>query len=653
LSQVWGDSQVKRTTQKHINPAQVLMKRIRLVLVAGLALFLSACSISLAEDIAPPPGAQVPAATVEQSQQVSGPHFPLVPPNPENGGSIYADKCAPCHGETGQGDGPQAAQLPNPATPIGSREVARRASPQDWYAIVTNGNLERLMPPFNGSLSDTERWDVVAYAYSLSLSEDELALGKDLYQANCADCHGENGNGRGPQAASLSSWPPDFTSQEFMAQFSTASFYQAVADGSSDEMHAFRGQLDDDEIWAVSTYVRSLGFTSSGAMELAEPAAPAEPAEDEPATAAGMGDGRVTGKIFNGSGGELPEGLLVTLHAFDGMQIVYSDTTSPLEDGTYQFEGVELASERKFLVSAEYGQATYISNLASVEEGTSEIALDVTVYDTTSDLSDLTVERLHIFFEFAEQEIVQVVQLFIFSNAGSKTIIPYHEGGPVVEFALPEGAMNLQFQDGVLGERYIQTPTGFADTVAVRPGTGEYQVLFAFEMPYKRKLELVQPINMPVEAAVVMLPEDGVKVRSNVLVDEGPRPVQGRTLRIYSASNLEAGSMLDINLSGGLGSGFSLTSDSNTSLVIGLGAFGLVMIMAGVWIFFRNQGQGKTSDLEDEPDEESELYAEHDTESLMDAIIALDDLYSDGQLPEEAYRKRRAELKERLRKISD
>jgi hypothetical protein len=35
----------------------------------------------------------------------------------------------------------------------------------------------------------------------------------------------------------------------------------------------------------------------------------------------------------------------------------------------------------------------------------------------------------------------------------------------------------------------------------------------------------------------------------------------------------------------------------------------------------------------------------------MDAIIALDDLYQAGQLPESAYLERRNKLKERLKKI--
>jgi hypothetical protein len=38
-------------------------------------------------------------------------------------------------------------------------------------------------------------------------------------------------------------------------------------------------------------------------------------------------------------------------------------------------------------------------------------------------------------------------------------------------------------------------------------------------------------------------------------------------------------------------------------------------------------------------------------ESLMDAIIALDDLYRSGQLPEEAYQQRRAELKAKLKEL--
>lgn len=637
------------------------MKHIRSILTFSLTLVLSACSISLAEDISPPPGAQQQFVPAQERAQGSGPNYPLVPPNPENGATIYAEKCAPCHGDLGQGDGPQAAQLPNPATPIGTHQVALQAAPQDWYAMVTNGNLERFMPPFS-SLSDTERWDVVAYTYSLSMSVEELALGQDVFLENCAECHGESGNGTGPQTASLSISLPDFTNLAYQARSATASFFQAVTDGVGDEMHAFAGQLTEQERWAVSSYIRSLGFANRMQPVLSEPAIqePSDPEEPEaiiepevlegPEVIEEIGTGVITGRIINGSGGELTGEPLVTLHSFEGMQIVYSDTTTPQADGTYSFENVEMLPGRSYLVTADYGQATYVSPMASADEQTSILSLDVTIFDTTTDTSQLSIERLHIFFEFTQEELVQVVQLFIFSNKGNQTIVPRQEGGPIVDFPLPEGATNLQFQDGVLGERYLQTPTGFADTVAIRPGMGEYQVLFAFELPYKRKLDLVQPLGLPVEAVIVMLPEDGVKVRSEMLKDDGTRAVQGGTYRLYSGEKLAAGSFLELSLSGSSGSGFSLASDSTSDLIIGLGSFGLVMITAGVWLFFRNQKQN--SDFDDETETVEDEYTEDDVESLIDAIIALDDLYAAGELPEEAYRKRRAELKGRLKEIS-
>ena len=40
-----------------------------------------------------------------------------------------------------------------------------------------------------------------------------------------------------------------------------------------------------------------------------------------------------------------------------------------------------------------------------------------------------------------------------------------------------------------------------------------------------------------------------------------------------------------------------------------------------------------------------------DPDALMDAIIALDDLYQAGDLPEQAYRERREAMKARLKEV--
>jgi cytochrome c len=178
---------------------------------------LSACSFTLAEELTPPPGSeQQPVQVTEPVLIAAGPLYPLIPPDPTHGEPIYAEKCAPCHGSRGMGDGPRSTELTIPVAAIGSAEVARASTPEEWYALLTEGNLERFMPPFP-SLSDRQKWDVIAYVYSLSTSTETVAQGEALYEQFCASCHGLQGNGEGEAAAQLASDPIDFTDQSFMA----------------------------------------------------------------------------------------------------------------------------------------------------------------------------------------------------------------------------------------------------------------------------------------------------------------------------------------------------------------------------------------------------------------------------------------------------
>jgi mono/diheme cytochrome c family protein len=644
------------------------MKRPHLILLIAASFLLASCSaMSLADDIAPPPGSQQETfASTNAPPTSSGPLYPLVAPDPKSGAAIFAEKCAPCHGDTGKGDGPQAAQLPNPAAAIGSADVARRSTPAEWYSVVTRGNMDRFMPPFP-SLSDRQRWDVIAYVYSLS-AED--GLGAQVYQDSCAACHGEAGRGNGPQAAVLNAALPDFTDQAYMAKKSNTDFYQSVSTGLGAEMPPFAGQLDDQELWAVSDYLRSISFTPAGQMaqvpqattpgeaqtETAqsegEPAQGAEPGEGETGELiAEPGFGIITGQVINGSGTEPLEALTVTLHGFDGMQVVVTDTVTTDAAGMFSFENVEMPANRIYLATANLNDATYASTFVPVEEGTQAISLDITVYQTTTDTNHLVTDRMHIFLDFSVPEVVQVIELYIMSNVGSKTIVAEQPGGPVVFFTLPEGAENLQFQEGVLGERYLEVPGGFADTLSLPPTTGEYQVLFGYELPYTRsRMELKRVFNTTVDSVVLLQPESGVKVKSDQLSESGPRSVQGVNYQMYMGGPFDVGGELVLSLSGNQASGLALADSTNQSLIFGLGAFGVVMIAAGVWLYSRN----KSNELdEDENGDEIEaaLPAEEGMtrESLIDAIVALDDLYQEGELPEEAYLERRAELKARLK----
>src|SRR5512144_3127209 len=110
---------------------QIMKLRIPLLLTAA-TIILTACNFTLAEDVTPPPNyvPPTPAPTM-------GPLFPAQAPSTENGASIFAEKCAPCHGATGLGDGEQGIQLGVPVAALGLPEVARAASPAQWYTVVT------------------------------------------------------------------------------------------------------------------------------------------------------------------------------------------------------------------------------------------------------------------------------------------------------------------------------------------------------------------------------------------------------------------------------------------------------------------------------------------------------------------------------------
>jgi len=353
-----------------------------------VVLLLSACEFSLADDILPPPGSEQMPVSPAQPAAVSGPAYPLVPPNPQDGAPIYAEKCAPCHGVTGLGDGERSAQLPNPPAPIGNAQLARVSTPESWYSMVTQGNLERFMPPFS-SLSDRQRWDVVAYTFSLSASAQEIEAGAVLYQANCARCHGEKGQGDGPDAAGLSKPVTDLTDQSFMARRSAADIFKVIGEGMPPDMPAYASQLSEDERWSLAAYLRSLTFAPAGGEQIAEqltvtPAitettgATSVPPVSEvvtPTAVAVSGMGEVWGTISNPNGAQLSADMSVLLRGFDDMQVAYTQTTRLNPDGTYVFPNVEMPVGRVFMTTEEYQQATYGYDIGVVEEGLPSIEM--------------------------------------------------------------------------------------------------------------------------------------------------------------------------------------------------------------------------------------------------------------------------------------
>lgn len=630
--------------------------RLRTALLFILtALLLAACNFTLAADITPPPD-YVPPAPIP----TLGPLYPAGAPDVQNGRTIYVEKCQPCHGDTGLGDGQQGKQLPVPVAALGLPETARKASPARWFTVVSQGNIERYMPPFT-SLSEPERWDVVAFALSMHISPAALEQGQAIFESKCADC------------------PTDpFTDQKKMAALSEDDLARLVREGG-EGLAAFGADLSEDEVYAVAGYLRALSFsvpapatptaapaTGTPAVVTGSetPAAEATPLEGTPgaegtatAAAAMEGVGTVTGTVSNTGGASLPSGEVVTLRAYDHAQ----DSSGPQEtltleaelaaDGTFAFEDVELLAGRILLAEMEYQGVTYQSQFKTLEGTETGVALDpITVYESNEDFSGLSLDQLHVAFDFGTGETMQVFEIYSFSNKTDQTIIIKTDGSEVPFIAIPQGAEDVGFEAGQDTAPFFPAQDG----IALVPSETPYSLIAFFSLPYNsRGTPVIQPLLLKTVSLSVFMPE-GLKLKSDNLTDAGVQDMSGTKFHMYSAQDLAADSTVTFSISGtpDLTGGTETSASSRQMLIYGAGALGLVLIGLGLWLYLRDRR--KSSDdlggLDEDEDEDDEDEFE-DADSVLDAILALDDLHRAKKIPDEAYQARRAELKEQLRDL--
>ena len=99
-----------------------------------------------------------------------GPINPI-PPNAASvaaGKAIYEEKCVPCHGESGKGDGPVGITLnPRPAD-LTQHAIPGVHTDGQLFGWITNGFPGSVMPPFRQALSDDDRWNVVNFIRTLA-----------------------------------------------------------------------------------------------------------------------------------------------------------------------------------------------------------------------------------------------------------------------------------------------------------------------------------------------------------------------------------------------------------------------------------------------------------------------------------------------------
>jgi mono/diheme cytochrome c family protein len=75
--------------------------------------------------------------------------------------AIYRDKCANCHGDSGKGDGPDAASYyPRPASLADAKHMNSLTDGEIFYQISQG---KKPMPAFKRKLTEEQRWELVLF----------------------------------------------------------------------------------------------------------------------------------------------------------------------------------------------------------------------------------------------------------------------------------------------------------------------------------------------------------------------------------------------------------------------------------------------------------------------------------------------------------
>jgi mono/diheme cytochrome c family protein len=81
------------------------------------------------------------------------------------GQKIYLQRCAGCHGKTGKGDGPDAADLGIHPAKLSDAAVQQQTDGELFWKVTVG---KKPMPNYRTRLSPADRWNVINYLRTLA-----------------------------------------------------------------------------------------------------------------------------------------------------------------------------------------------------------------------------------------------------------------------------------------------------------------------------------------------------------------------------------------------------------------------------------------------------------------------------------------------------
>lgn len=589
--------------------------------------------------------------------------MPAAPPDVRAGMALYRDHCAACHGPQGRGGGSMSDRLPQDPPSFADAERMRDWRPAEAFEVVTQGRLDRLMPPWEDRLSETERWDAVFGSAAFTFTPSRLLRGREVWGASCAGCHagaaGEapgasevpasagdgdsaaagdratgpattGDRGTGPAAADVGAPMNDFG---WMAARSQADLF-ALARSPALAAHADLAALPDAALWSALDYARAATFRGY-------------PLADWRA------DGRAGGRVANGSpGGASASGAVITAVPFgdEATGILPGDPLTATVDasGAYSLTGLLAGPGISYRLVANFAGADYIHPEPVAADGA---PVDFRVFDPSPAVTLSARIGQIALVPRPEEGRAEVVEVWVLRNDSDWVRGP-DASGETLRFSLPEGAQQARFDDP-RAQAAARTGDDYLATAWPIP-PGEQQLMLGYSLPYAGDtLELARRLDLDTGQLDLNVVGEGLRVASEALPELRSEPRGGQTVTMASGRDLPAGSRVLARIEGlpeaaaGVGAAMmppipapTFTPELLAALALLVGGAGLAAVLA----FPRLRGSALAA-------RRGETLAE-ERRRLVAAIAALDLRRQAGQISPEAYRDRRAALLDRALAIA-
>jgi mono/diheme cytochrome c family protein len=129
------------------------------------------------------------------------------------------------------------------------------------FALLGVGDGERLASLAYPEIKQETEALPKTYREAVMSSEQSIAKGKELFQANCIACHGKDCDGNGAAAASLTPHPRNFMDKDarWTRSREPQDIYTTITEGSpGTAMAGFSYSLSVEDRWALAHYIGTL-----------------------------------------------------------------------------------------------------------------------------------------------------------------------------------------------------------------------------------------------------------------------------------------------------------------------------------------------------------------------------------------------------------